>query len=519
MCAQVVEYVCYHNASNYKDRMLPDAFRYVTKYKGLTGSDGEYNRQHRLLCQKPFLYQPNLHDFAGVITGRVDELVSAWGEAHALAEERGVGGGDNHSGEYATVAADDGGRPYMRVDMNEHSQRVTLDIISMVAFKHDFAQVERTRREMLTATSSSGGGGSAWEPDELLDAYNESSELMGQLFITPVPLIKLMSRLGVEKIRRLEESYATLERVGMGLVDKRRTELAERAEREGGIRAECLLDTLVTATNPDGSPLSNDDLWGDINDIMAAGHRTQASAMCVALYHMSRNPDLLAAATAQVDALGGRCPTYEDVKEGRLELLERVVKEGLRLHAPINLFPRLAGGDDEMPTGHKVQKGDFILLSSYAMGRNGRVWKDPLRFDPDRFLPDNLVRMQEERGKALGLSEKDIARQVQRILNGRDFVYTPFGAGPRSCIGGSFAQMSVALILATCLQKFDFRASTHEAHQFGEALPFNYDTTIVFTEGVHLEMRPRVDAPVSDRESEAEAEAAGAGRELATAAT
>ena len=99
------------------------------------------------------------------------------------------------------------------------------------------------------------------------------------------------------------------------------------------------------------------------------------------------------------------------------------------------------------------------------------------------------------------------------------FCWLPFGAGPRSCIGGSFAQMSVALILATCLQKFDFRPSTHEAHQFGEALPFNYDTTIVFTEGVHLEMRPRVDAPVSDRESEAEAEAAGAGRELATAAT
>ncbi|MEM1219645.1 MAG: tetratricopeptide repeat protein, partial [Bacteroidota bacterium] len=46
--------VCYQNASNYKDRMLPDAFRYVTKYKGLTGSDGEYNSEMTCItCHNP----------------------------------------------------------------------------------------------------------------------------------------------------------------------------------------------------------------------------------------------------------------------------------------------------------------------------------------------------------------------------------------------------------------------------------------------------------------------------------
>ena len=40
----IVEYVCHTNAKNYRLRMLPDAFRYVIKNKGITGSDGAYNR-------------------------------------------------------------------------------------------------------------------------------------------------------------------------------------------------------------------------------------------------------------------------------------------------------------------------------------------------------------------------------------------------------------------------------------------------------------------------------------------
>ena len=51
----IVEYVCHTNAKNYRLRMLPDAFRYVIKNKGITGSDGAYNREHRLMCQKPFV--------------------------------------------------------------------------------------------------------------------------------------------------------------------------------------------------------------------------------------------------------------------------------------------------------------------------------------------------------------------------------------------------------------------------------------------------------------------------------
>ena len=57
---------------------------------------------------------------------------------------------------------------------------------------------------------------------------------------------------------------------------------------------------------------------------------------------------------------------------------------------------RLVENDDVLPTGHAVSEGDFILLSSWAMGRNGRIWENPNDFNPDRFTDENL-RAQAER--------------------------------------------------------------------------------------------------------------------------
>ena len=67
---QVVEYVCKTNASNYRDRLLPDVFNVVLKGLGVTGSQGEYNRQHRKVCQKPFINNNFLKTFSEAAAAR-----------------------------------------------------------------------------------------------------------------------------------------------------------------------------------------------------------------------------------------------------------------------------------------------------------------------------------------------------------------------------------------------------------------------------------------------------------------
>lgn len=224
---------------------------------------------------------------------------------------------------------------------------------------------------------------------------------------------------------------------------------------------------------------------------MAAGHRTTASNLTVNLHHLARLPEVQRKVEEEVALLGGRRPTFKDVQEGRLQYTQRVVKESLRKYAPINLFPRLVENEDVLPTGHKVGSGDFILLSSWAMGRNPRVWENPNDFDPDRFTEENLRAQAERLARESAGADADeeelqlqMERMSRRITAGRDFTYTPFGSGPRSCIGGTFALLATTVSLASVVQRFAFGVVPEK--DYGFEVPFLYDTTITFPKGVHV---------------------------------
>ena len=78
-----------------------------------------------------------------------------------------------------------------------------------------------------------------------------------------------------------------------------------------------------------------------------------------------------------------------------------------------------------------------------------------------------------------GATDEEIERAVTMLKSGRDFIYTPFGAGPRSCIGGLFSLLTVTTIVGSCVQKFDF--SPDEASLPREApIPLRYDVTMCY---------------------------------------
>jgi cytochrome P450 len=103
-------------------------------------------------------------------------------------------------------------------------------------------------------------------------------------------------------------------------------------------------------------------------------------------------------------------------------------------------------------------------MSSYALGRSPDLWQDPLTFDPSRFSPAN---------------ESKLHR----------FQFLPFGAGARMCLGASFAQMSVSLMVATLLQRFRFEPVTPNT----PLIPVQYDITMNFdaTKGLHVRVKSR----------------------------
>ena len=95
------------------------------------------------------------------------------------------------------------------------------------------------------------------------------------------------------------------------------------------------------------------------------------------------------------------------------------------------LSARIARADDEI-CGVKVKKGTPVAIGPWMLHHHRRLWDEPNRFDPDRFLPE-------------------------RSAGRHRFAYLPFGAGPRVCIGQMLAMNEAVLILASLAQRYQLR--------------------------------------------------------------
>jgi cytochrome P450 len=186
-----------------------------------------------------------------------------------------------------------------------------------------------------------------------------------------------------------------------------------------------LVRALIEAIDPEtGQPLSDDEICHELVLFMLAGHDTTSTTLSYALWSLGHHRDIQDRVRVEVGALGARALTPDDVAE--LSLTARVLHEALRLCPP-------AAGTMRSPTrdivvdGYRVEAETVGLVSFYAMHRDPALWEDPLRFDPDRFLPE----------RSQGRSR---------------WQYLPFGGGPRSCIGDHFAMLEATLALATIIR-------------------------------------------------------------------
>lgn len=170
----------------------------------------------------------------------------------------------------------------------------------------------------------------------------------------------------------------------------------------------------------------DDELLADnLRGFMLAGHGSTAIALTWALYLIAAHPPTAARIRAEADALGEIGP--EQVQ--RLTLTRQVVNEAMRLYPPLFITTRVAQKDVAL-AGHRVKAGGRIVVPIYVIHRHRRLWRDPDVFDPDRFAP--------------GAAPPD------------RYSFLPFGAGPRICLGATFAMVEATTILATLVRAADF---------------------------------------------------------------
>jgi len=223
------------------------------------------------------------------------------------------------------------------------------------------------------------------------------------------------------RLARFRRAIATIDEVVHRLIDERQAD----PDADPGD----LLGLLLAARDEDGRGMSREQVRDELVTFMLAGHETTANGLAWMWYLLSRSPEARDRLHSEVDEiLGGRVPTADDVD--RLPYTSACFQEALRLYPPAWVIEREAVADDEID-GHPIPAGATLIMPTYLIHRDPRLWPNPEGFDPRRFLPEN-------------------ARAHPR------YAYLPFGAGRRVCVGAGFAILEGTLIAAMIAQRFTF---------------------------------------------------------------
>lgn len=209
-------------------------------------------------------------------------------------------------------------------------------------------------------------------------------------------------------------------------------EIVERRRSSTTAADDDLLGRLLAARDPEtGEPMRDDHLVDNLLTLLEAGHETTAKALTWCLYLLARAPEWQQRVREEVAAVAGTEPIGGEHID-RLVTTQRVLKEAMRLYPPAPVLSRLAPRPTTLGD-HELKAGTNVVMPVFAIHRHRRLWEDPDRFDPDRFLPEREARY--------GRTQ-----------------FMPFGAGPRICIGMSFAMAEATAILATLVRgaRFDW---------------------------------------------------------------
>jgi len=208
----------------------------------------------------------------------------------------------------------------------------------------------------------------------------------------------------------------------------------------GGAQHYDFLQMLLEARDPDsGAAMSERELVDEVLTLVVAGHETTASALNWTWWLLSTHADVEARVHAEQDRVGDLGPAARYADLDRLPYTQQVLFESMRLYPPGWLLTRRTIAEDHLG-GCTVPARTDVFVSPYVAHRHPRQWRRPDEFDPEHFDPVQV----EARHK---------------------FIYIPFAAGPRHCIGENFSIHEMMLHLNGATRRFRLRALDSEPVQ------------------------------------------------------
>lgn len=220
--------------------------------------------------------------------------------------------------------------------------------------------------------------------------------------------------------------------------------------------------------------LTDIELVSACSEFLGAGTDTTSTTFEWIMANLVKFPEIQAKLFDEIRSVVGK--EAEQVREEDLPnmpYLKAVVLEGLRRHPPGHfVLPHSVTQDVELG-GYVVPKNAIVNFAVAEMGRDPRVWEDPMEFKPERFIPSS-------KGSDHGPVEFDITCN-------RELKMMPFGAGRRICPGSGLAILLLEYFVANMVRKFEWVAAEGHEVDLSEVLEF----TTVMKHPLHASICPR----------------------------
>ena len=275
-------------------------------------------------------------------------------------------------------------------DMHRTMLQLTLRITGKCLFDTDVASDVQTISDSVTA-------------------------FMGFLPLAFLPFPHLVLKMPFGFTRRIRKSQKKLDAMIYSMIAERRHYGQEHGD---------LLSMLLASQDTEGGTgtMTDRQIRDECLTLLLAGHETTANGLSFIFFLMAQHPEIQERVSEEAEEVFSAAHASATEIYERLHYTQRVVSEALRLYPPVWVIAR-AVAVPYVYRGFAIPAGSLLLVPPIAIHRDQRYYPEPLRFDPDRFLP-----------------------QVSAVRP--RFAYLPFGAGSRICIGENFAWMEAVLVLA-----------------------------------------------------------------------
>ncbi|GMI90027.1 cytochrome p450 79a2 [Hibiscus trionum] len=281
------------------------------------------------------------------------------------------------------------------------------------------------------------GGPGHEEVEHVESLFTVLNHLYSFILSDYIPWLRPLDLEGHEKI--VSAAMRIVNGYNDPIVDERVQEWKDGKRKE----PEDLLDSLILAKDLEGKPLlSVEEIKAQCTEIMMATVDNPANATEWAMAEMMNRPEILRKAVEEIERVVGNQRWVQESDIPRLNYVKACARESLRLHpmAPFNL-PHVSNVDSVV-AGYYIPKGSHVLLSRVGLGRNPKVWDDPLVFKPERHLKDGSN------------EEIDLTETELRFIS--------FSTGRRACMGVALGSAMTVMLLARLIQGFSWRVAPNE---------------------------------------------------------